>query len=166
MAPAADCRLRRHGDVRGNQSRREEPRHLARELLQGSRRLGHSEGRALRLRSSGRPAGSVRNLRVARHPAHRGSRDLPGQGAVHRRRPSVRPRIVGHQAGAALRRVCQDDAGAAAVPGPSVVSGWPTQAAVRRDRAHARSADGRRGRSDRAAVRGQPWRSFGRFVLR
>ena len=70
----------------GYQSRREEPRHLARELLQGSRRLGESEGRAVRLRPSGRAAGSVRNLRVARHPAHRGSRDPPGQGAVQRRR--------------------------------------------------------------------------------
>ncbi len=98
----------------------------------------------------------VRNLRVARHPPHRGSRDPPGPSAVQRRRPSVRPRIVGHQAGAALRRVCQDDARATAVPGPAAVSGWPTQAAVRRDRTHARSADGRRGRSDRSAVRGEP----------
>ncbi len=38
----------------GISSRREEPRHLARELLQGPRRLGEPEGRAVRLRPSGR----------------------------------------------------------------------------------------------------------------
>ena len=129
---------------------------LARELLQGPRRLGEPEGRPVRVRAARGAARSVRDLRAARHPPHRRSRDPPGQGAVHGRRPSVRRRIVGHQAGAALRRVREDDAGAAAVPGPPAVSRRSAEAAVRRDRAHARPADGRRGRPDRAALRGEP----------
>ena len=157
VAAPADRRLRRHRHVRRH---RRTSRSTASTWLENFYKVHadwvNRKSRSVRVRRAGRPARSVRDLRAARHPPHRRSRDPPGEGAVHGRRTSVRRGIVGHQAGAAVRRVREDDAGAAAVPGPAAVSRRSAEAAVRRDRAHARPADGRRGRSDRAALRGEP----------
>ena len=77
------------------------------------------------------------------------------QAPLHRRRQAVSGRILGHQDRAAVRRVRQDNARAAEIPGSAVVSGRPAEDAVRCHRPDAVDADGRQRRSDRGTLRGQ-----------
>ena len=67
----------------------------------------------------------------------------------------LRRRVVRDSPRAAVRRVRQDDAREAGLPGSAAVSRRPAEAAVRRHRSHARLSARRRGRSGGGPVRGE-----------
>ncbi len=111
---------------------------------------------AVRVRAAGGAARSVRDLRAARHPAH-------GEVEIHQAKAPFTANGRQYAAGSWVIKLAQPYGAFAKtmlerqrVSRPAAVPRRTTEAAVRRDRAHARPADGRRGRSDRAAVRGDP----------
>ena len=99
-------------------------------------------------------ARSVRDVRDARHPEVRRSRDPSRPSSFTAGGRQYAGGLVGDQDRAAVRRVCEDDAGEAELSGSASVSRRSSGAAVRRHSAHALDADGCDRRSDRRAVRG------------